>query len=49
MSYPIPILNAAYYLGYFIGGRILYEKYKDKKFLDIIPSIFTDIIKNLVK
>lgn len=32
IDYPIPILNAAYYLGYFISGRILYEKYKDKKF-----------------
>lgn len=32
VDYPIPILNAAYYLGYFISGRIIYEKYKDKKF-----------------
>lgn len=31
VDYPIPILNATYYLGYFISGRILYEKYKDVK------------------
>ena len=27
ISYPIPIINAAYYLGYFISGHILYERY----------------------
>lgn len=32
IDYPVPILNATYYLGYFISGRILYEKFKDTKF-----------------
>ena len=29
ISYPIPIINATYYLGYFIAGHILYERLKD--------------------
>lgn len=31
ISYPIPIINSAYYLGYFISGHILYERFKEKK------------------
>ncbi len=31
ITYPIPIINAAYYLGYFIGGHILYERFKKTK------------------
>lgn len=30
ITYPIPIINATYYLGYFIAGHILYERFKDK-------------------
>ncbi len=29
ISYPIPIINATYYLGYFIAGHILYERFKN--------------------
>ena len=29
--YPIPLINGAYYLGYFICGHILYERLKDIK------------------
>lgn len=29
--YPIPIISAAYYLGYFVCGHILYQRYKDVK------------------
>ncbi len=29
ITYPIPIINSAYYLGYFIIGHILYERFKD--------------------
>ncbi len=29
ITYPIPIINATYYLGYFIAGHILYERFKD--------------------
>jgi len=28
ITYPIPIINSAYYLGYFIIGHILYERFK---------------------
>lgn len=31
ITYPIPIINSAYYLGYFISGHILYERFKDSK------------------
>lgn len=31
VSYPIPIVNSTYYLGYFIGGHILYERFKHTK------------------
>lgn len=31
ITYPIPIINAAYYLGYFIAGHILYERFKTSK------------------
>ena len=31
ISYPIPIINAAYYLGYFISGYILYNRFKNIK------------------
>ena len=31
IEYPIPIINAAYYLGYFISGHILYERFKNVK------------------
>lgn len=29
ITYPIPIINSAYYLGYFISGHILYQRFKD--------------------
>lgn len=32
ITYPIPLINSAYYLGYFIGGHILYKRFKDIKF-----------------
>jgi len=31
ISYPIPIINATYYLGYFISGHILYKRFNDIK------------------
>ncbi len=31
VTYPIPIINSAYYLGYFISGHILYERFKETK------------------
>lgn len=31
ITYPIPIINATYYLGYFISGHILYKKYENVK------------------
>ena len=31
ISYPIPIINSAYYLGYFISGYIIYERLKEHK------------------
>lgn len=38
-SYPIPMINAAYYLGYFICGHILYKRFNNINF---------DKIKNIV-
>ena len=29
--YPVPLINSAYYLGYFICGHILYERFKNIK------------------
>lgn len=31
ITYPAPIIEAAYYLGYFVCGHILYKRYKDYK------------------
>lgn len=31
ISYPVPIINGAYYLGYFIMGNILYKRFKNVK------------------
>jgi len=31
ITYPIPMINSAYYLGYFISGHILYERFKEKQ------------------
>lgn len=31
VSYPIPIISGTYYLGYFIAGHILYERFKDTR------------------
>lgn len=31
VEYPVPIINATYYLGYFVSGHILYERFKDVK------------------
>ena len=31
ISYPIPIINATYYLGYFISGHILYKRFNEIK------------------
>ena len=41
--------QAGHDVGFDFTAHDFMAKYKDKKFLDIIPSIFTDIIKNLVK
>ena len=41
--------RAGHDVGFDFTAHDFMEKYKDKKFLDIIPSVFTDIIKNLVK
>ena len=41
--------QAGHDVGFDFTAHDFMEKYKDKKFLDIIPSIFTDIIKFLVK
>ena len=41
--------QAGHDVGFDFTAHDFMEKYKDKKFLDIIPSIFTDIVKNLVK
>lgn len=32
IDYPIPLINAAYYLGYFICGHILYKRFADVNF-----------------
>ena len=32
MDYPVPIINSAYYLGYFIGGHIIYKRVKNLNF-----------------
>lgn len=31
VKYPVPIIYATYYLGYFVSGHILYERFKNKK------------------
>lgn len=31
IAYPVPLINSAYYLGYFIAGYILYKRFKDVK------------------
>lgn len=31
VSYPVPIINATYYLGYFVVGHILYERFRRTK------------------
>lgn len=41
--------QAGHDVGFDFTAHDFTEKYKDKKFFDIIPSIFTDIVKNLVK
>ena len=41
--------QAGHDVGFDFTAHDFMEKYKHKKFLDIIPSIFTDIIKNLLK
>lgn len=41
--------QAGHDVGFDFTAHDFMEKYKEKKFLDIIPSIFTDIIKFLVK
>lgn len=41
--------QAGHDVGFDFTAHDFMEKYKDKKFLDVIPSIFTDILKNLVK
>lgn len=32
LAYPIPLINSAYYLGYFICGHILYKRYNNFNF-----------------
>jgi surface polysaccharide O-acyltransferase-like enzyme len=32
VSYPIPLINSAYYLGYFVGGYILYKRFYNARF-----------------
>ncbi|MEA5001303.1 MAG: DUF4032 domain-containing protein [Endomicrobiaceae bacterium] len=41
--------QAGHDVGFDFTAHDFIEKYKDKKFFDIIPSVFTDIVKNLVK
>ncbi len=31
ISYPVPLINSAYYLGYFIAGYIIYNRFKNVK------------------
>lgn len=32
IDYPVPLINAAYYLGYFVCGHILYKRFENTKF-----------------
>ncbi|MBQ8204091.1 MAG: acyltransferase family protein [Clostridia bacterium] len=32
LEYPVPLINSAYYAGYFIAGHILYKRFKDVSF-----------------
>ena len=32
LEYPVPLINSAYYVGYFISGHILYKRFKDESF-----------------
>ncbi len=32
ISYPVPIFNASYYLGYFISGHLIYKRFENVKF-----------------
>ena len=50
ISYPIPIINAAYYLGYFVAGHILYERFKNYKVNRKVNLIclFTYILSTLI-
>lgn len=58
LSYPIPLINSAYYLGYFIGGYILYKRFGNVGFskfknlacilVYIIASVTTTILAYFV-
>ena len=39
VSYPVPILGATYYLGYFVSGYILYNRFKEIKNVKKINKI----------
>ncbi len=32
LEYPVPLINSAYYVGYFVSGHILYKRFKDIRF-----------------
>lgn len=32
LEYPVPLINSAYYVGYFVSGHILYKRFKDVSF-----------------
>ena len=50
IEYPIPIINATYYLGYFICGHIIYDRLQNYKLTkkDKFYLIFGFIISNII-
>lgn len=50
VTYPIPIINSTYYLGYFVIGYILHNRFKDKKIdkKHNIYLILTYLLSNII-
>ena len=54
LSYPIPFINSAYYLGYFISGHILYKRFgnvgfsKSKNIICILVYILASVITTIL-
>jgi len=54
ITYPIPLINSAYYMGYFVSGHILYKRFnkaqfsKKKNILCILTYIFAILITILL-